>query len=211
MNRGSDGRWALVLVLLFLVGWTGHVVAETRPVMLALTPVFLLVTGVVSLVLAWPSERRIRFVLWIAVAYAITLAAEIVGVATGLVFGAYYYGPTLGPALGGVPLIIGFNWVLVVLACTSLFTGLKAWRWWAPPVAALVATGFDAILEPIAMKYDYWQWVSGEIPLQNYLAWFVLALVVALSWCWLGVRLRARSVQLLVLAQALFFAGLRLA
>jgi putative membrane protein len=45
---------------------------------------------------------------------------EVVGVKTGLIFGEYKYGSTLGIKLFEVPLIIGFNWVFVILGSISI-------------------------------------------------------------------------------------------
>jgi putative membrane protein len=42
-------------------------------------------------------------------------------------------------------------------------------------LAASLALCFDIILEPVAVKFGYWSW-GHNIPLQNYLAWFVISL-----------------------------------
>ena len=36
-------------------------------------------------------------------------------------------------------------------------------------------TVYDFFLEPVAMRFDFWDWKNGIIPLQNYAAWFVFA------------------------------------
>jgi putative membrane protein len=45
-------------------------------------------------------------------------------------------------------------------------------------LAALLAVCFDLILEPVAVKLGYWYW-AHNIPLQNYLAWFVITLAAS--------------------------------
>ena len=42
---------------------------------------------------------------------------------------------------------------------------------------ALLMVGFDLLLEPAAVKLNYWVWVKDYIPVQNYLAWFGLSFV----------------------------------
>jgi len=203
-------RFSLVLGFFFAVGVLGHALPQTRGLMLAATPWFLLLSGAAALAVAWPRQGAGRFVLWLVLAYGITLAVEIYGVASARVFGAYHYGPTLGLAVGGVPLIIGFNWVLVILACVSLFDGLPGSRWWGPLPAAILATAFDWIMEPLAVRLDYWQWDGGTIPLQNYLAWFAIALVLGASRNLLATPLGRDSLAVLVALEAIFFFVLHL-
>ena len=57
----------------------------------------------------------------------------------------------------------------------------------------------DLVIEPVAMKYGFWSWQGGQIPLQNYLAWFVVSFVLLQ----LFYRLKFRKVNLI--APALYF------
>jgi hypothetical protein len=41
---------------------------------------------------------------------------------------------------------------------------------------------FDWIMEPVAIRLDYWTWAGGDIPMQNYFAWFVIATVSAFAY-----------------------------
>lgn len=211
---------AFVLAVLFAVGAAGHVVAHTLPWMLVLTPGFLLLTSVAVAVPSLAADGR-RFALWAAGAYALTFAAEAVGVATGAVFGAYVYGPTLGWKLLGVPLIVAFNWVLVVNGAICLAGRILPSRAGAhrrialPLLAGAISVAFDWIMEPVAIRLDYWTWAGGDIPLQNYAAWFVLAAALAAFHprqlqraCELGTT--GRLAGLYVVMQAAFFGAMRL-
>ena len=42
-------------------------------------------------------------------------------------------------------------------------------------LAGLLCTLMDFVIEPIAIKYDFWSWEGNEIPLFNYLTWFVFS------------------------------------
>lgn len=227
MNRNLTGAWRLyvrtilfVLAILFSVGAAGHAGSATLPLMLRLTPGFSLLTG--ALVVA-PSLAAggWRFALWVAGAYAFTLLAEVAGVATGAVFGEYVYGSTLGWAWRGVPLIIAFNWVMVVNGAICLagwIVPARAGSWRTPALILLtgaLAAAFDFLMEPVAIRLDYWTWAGGAIPLQNYAAWFVIAGLAAAVH---PRRLRAagdlgttgRLAGMYVAMQAVFFAVLRL-
>ena len=212
---------AFVLAVLFAVGTAGHLVAHTLPWMLVLTPGFLLLTSGAVAVPSLAADGR-RFALWAAGAYALTFAAEAVGVATGAVFGEYVYGPTLGWKVWDVPVIIAFNWVMVVngaICIAGRILSLRAApgrRIALPLLAGAIAAAFDWVMEPVAIRLDYWTWAGGSIPLQNYAAWFVLAAGLAAFHprqlqraCELGTTGRLAGVY--VVLQAAFFGTLRLA
>lgn len=206
-----DIVFAVLLAGLYLVGIPSHLWPPTRPLMAVLTPYVLLATGVAALLLAIPTERRAAYLAWVGFSYVVTFALEALGVATGMVFGAYRYGEVLGSHFLGVPPVIGFNWVMVVLASIGLFSRLPGGRVYGPLLAAMAATGFDWIMEPVAIGLGYWTWDDGDIPLQNYAAWFLIALVVSAAYSLLGLRSRRDTPAILAGAQLVFFGVLRVA
>jgi putative membrane protein len=107
---------------------------------------------------------------------------EAIGVNTGLLFGTYEYGGELGPEFYGVPLVLGFNWYCVVAACSHLV--LK----WFPKnisliikaiVVGLLCVLLDYFIEPVAIKYNFWDWENSLIPMFNYVCWFIFASIFA--------------------------------
>lgn len=233
MNWLRDHRdevFAAVFLVFYAVGTAGHYVSLTRPIMLGMTPYFLLIFGVAATVTA-VREEGTRLVLWGAATYMLTFAAEAIGVATGLVFGAYDYGQTLGLHVLGVPLVIGFNWVIVVAAAcrvtqpihnsvmrrlespggrgaASAVTAAFAAAAAAAVPAALIGVVFDVLLEPVAMHFDYWDWEGGAVPLRNYAAWFVVGFVPAVAYFLSGLHVRTRVPAYYLAVQAAFFAAL---
>jgi len=210
-----------LLIILYAVGIAGHLYAPTKPLMLAMTPWFLLLCG---LVVVWPSlnEGGSRFFWWVLGTYLFTFAMEALGVATGLVFGSYIYGPVLGFGLLGVPLVIAFNWVLVVYGALRLAQRLVRPVWLLALLTAALATAFDWIMEPLAIRLNYWRWAGGDIPTQNYIAWFVIAFLATLVYSWLLGSRRGSEIRrapgraagtlaiVYLVIQTLFFAGIRL-
>ena len=183
-----------------------------------LTPGFILLTAGLALA---PSLAAggIRFGIWLAGTYVFTFALEAIGVATGRIFGTYEYGPTLGLAWRGVPLIIAFNWAMVVNGATRLAARLvppAAGGWRRPAIAGLaggIALAFDFVLEPVAIRLDYWRWPGDVVPLQNYAAWFAIAAAAAAAHPGGSGRCRelgshGRLAVFFVLAQAAFFLAL---
>ena len=194
---------------IYIVGMVLHVFAVTRPYMLLFTPVVLLVFGILALYPAWLDGDR-RLWIWMTAAYAVTLTLEIIGVKTGRVFGAYHYGPVLGLKLAGVPLVIGFNWVIVVLGAVRISEKITP-----RPVIGAVLTGtlcvlYDYVLEPVAIGLDYWQWHTVQIPLQNYAAWFLIAASAAWTYRILRIEIKSTLPSYYVGVQFLFFIGLQL-
>ncbi len=127
---------------------------------------------------------RTYFLLWSGLMVVVTHLVETFGQASGLIFGDYSYGHILLPELASVPLAIGFAWLSTLLCSAALFQRLAPARWRTRPVIAIVGTAmlmtmFDVIMEPAAIKLGYWRWEGASVPMQNYVAWFVMGLLLA--------------------------------
>jgi putative membrane protein len=167
---------ANILLQLFAVGAAGHLIYPLRPVMIFLTPFFLAFTGIFLAYLLY-REGKTRTLWWILFVYVNTFTVEALGVATGKIFGPYFYGDALGLKFFGVPLVIGMNWAFVILGGVALAKKMTRNPVLMALITGLLAAGFDFILEPVAIRLNYWHWVGGSIPFQNYAMWFTLAFV----------------------------------
>lgn len=192
------------LYIIFFVGIVGHLYDPLQNLMLFLTPATLLLTGLVVLFYSYKTSVN-NFLLWAACTYIVTFILEVIGVKTGLIFGEYNYGSTLGIKLFEVPLIIGFNWVFVILGTISIARLLTSNILLSAIISAFIALIFDLILEPIAVKLDYWTWAADIIPLQNYLAWFVIALISSFGFSYLKVKVTSKISLHYLLVQFVFF------
>ena len=215
MNSKRANRWwesplvpAIVLTVFYSVGLIGHFLSLTRPLMLAITPYFLYGFALIPL---WPvvRERRTGVYLWALSTLVITFFLEVVGTHTGLIFGPYTYGPTLGFKLLQVPVVIALNWLIVIMAVLNLTASMGS-SFLAALLVGVGAVLFDFVMEPVAMALDYWTWQAENIPLQNYLAWFVIAFAAALVFRLLRLRVDSRIPFLYVAIQFMFFLVLRL-
>lgn len=149
-----------------------------------------------------------RFWAWAVSVALLCFLAEWIGVTYGVLFGHYRYGTVLGPALAGVPLLIGVNWVIVCAGAACVAGRITSQR----PLQALLGAGFatlyDWLLEPVAVRQGYWQWHGGAIPLYNYVCWFGLSLLVMLLWQ--KARLKPNFFGIILfLVQLVFFGLLR--
>lgn len=204
-----DTLFLLIIADFYLVGLIFHAIPVTLPYMLLLTPLVLLVFGVLG-VYPLIKEGRRRIWAWAAATYAVTLSLEIIGVQTGMVFGSYYYGGVLGLKLAEVPLVIGFNWVIVVLGAARFSERVTKSPLLAALLVGAVCVVYDFVLEPVAIGLDYWQWEGGHIPLQNYAAWFLIAAVAAWFYRRLGLTADSRLPEWYVGVQFIFFIGLQI-
>jgi bisanhydrobacterioruberin hydratase len=209
---------ALPLIgIFYIVGLTGHLYQPTFDLMLDLTPFVILIFGVWAFAAA-VKGARIRLLIWALITYLITFTLEAVGVATGTVFGEYWYGETLGVQLFEVPLVIGFNWTIIIMGLSDIIrrslltlqSGIskQLLSVAAAFFAALGAVIFDVIMEPVAMAYNYWQWGSKEVPLHNYIAWFIIAFIFSLTFQFTGMKTKSSILPGYIAIQALFFLGL---
>jgi putative membrane protein len=198
-----------VMIVFFIVGFAGHRMRRTEALMLRLTPAFLVVFGLVALLpVLW--EAGLPLLAWALAVLVLTFLLEAIGTATGRIFGPYTYGKTLGPRLLAVPVVIAFNWLMVILGALSLAQRLVAWPVLAALVGALLAAGFDVLLEPTAVRLDYWSWQAPAIPVRNYVAWFLIALAAALPFSLLGLGVSTRLPAIYFLVQLVYFAALRI-
>lgn len=141
----------------------------------------------------YPRHERPKFAIVSISVIVVSFGIEWLGVQTGQIFGVYVYGQTLRPSIDGVPISIGCAWFVMLIASTAVAQKIapKSCRGEVTspiglgdltPIAFLVAllmVCFDLLMEPAAMKLDYWTWMDSHIPAQNYLVWFGLGFIFA--------------------------------
>ena len=75
---------------------------------------------------------------------------------------------------------------------------------------ATLAVLFDWLMEPAAVKLGYWKWLgNGEIPLYNYMCWFVISMLLLFVFHKLQFNKQNKFAVNLLLIQAMFFLLLR--
>lgn len=194
----------IFLIIIYFVGILGHSFEYTQSIMFSLTPFTLLLTGTIVLVFVFRNSD-VSFVIWFAIVYLITFSLEVVGVKTGMIFGNYKYGDVLGLKLLDTPLIIGFNWVITVLGALNLAILLTKKSFTVIFFTGLFAILFDFLLEPVAIKFDYWKWENNVIPIQNYIAWFLIASVAASIFVFLKIEVKNKLALNYLIIQSVFF------
>lgn len=196
-----------IIIILFSVGIIGHSISQLRNLMILLTPTTLSITTVI-VVLNILKEKRSTNFNWILVVVLFTLAIEILGVKTKLIFGDYEYGNVLGIKIYDVPIIIGFNWALIILGAIQISEKYIDKKYIAIIVSSFLAVLFDFILEPVAVKLVYWSWKGNNIPVQNYLAWFVISLLASFLYFILKIKINSSLPKIYFIVQIIFFSSL---
>ena len=164
-----------ILVLYFSVGVAGLIWPVTAGLFTRLIPLTLLASTAV--LLAFHEKWLPRHVWVFALIALLGYLVELAGVATGLIFGEYQYHDALGFKILGTPPIIGINWLMLIYAVYGIFEKYSLHPALRIFAGATLMVAYDIILEPVAIALDMWTWGGGDIPIQNYVAWFVISVV----------------------------------
>ena len=136
--------------------------------------------------------------LFITLTILIGLIFECIGVATSLIYGPYHYTGKLGPKfLDLVPFTIPVAWTMMLYPSYIIATRVtpasrRTWVWVTgfAVVGAFVMTAWDLVMDPVMVAADHWVWeIDGAyfgIPLQNFLGWFLTALIILLLFLVIG-------------------------
>jgi putative membrane protein len=195
---------AVVLVVFHLVGILG-LSGAFKSWFLQLTPFNLLLS--IACLLALQPSKNLKLLLFIAFSFTLGFGAEWLGVHTGYLFGDYHYGWVLGIKFDGIPLLIGVNWVMLTIVSGDLTRRFIKNRLLSVVLAALLMTGLDYLIEPVAVQLGFWFWHSPEIPVFNYISWFLVALPMQWMYHWFASG-NNPAAKWLLLSQILFFAVL---
>lgn len=205
MRKLIPEKYAIVfLTIIYAVGIAGFCLPTLQKWVVPLTPINIAMAFLFVLLYQQGKNTKFFFVLLCIAVLGYFL--EYLGVETGKIFGEYKYGKTLGPSWQGIPFAIGLNWASLVLLSCNIANRFIKHKIAATIAAAIGMVMIDYLIEPVAMKYDFWNWKGNEIPFQNYIAWFAAALVFCLYYTQtIKVKYNKLATAVLVL-QIVFFA-----
>lgn len=168
-----------------------------------------------------PSKKYFIFFL---IAFMTGMITEIIGVNSGLLFGHYQYSNVFGLKLFGVPLLIGLNWFIIVTCAGSFFNQILslvqqkfslnfskiALVIYEIVGGAIIATCFDIILEPVAIQLNFWIWENSQVPISNYICWFLISAALLAVNRYFKMLERNSFATILFIIQGSFFLTLNL-
>lgn len=178
------------------------------------------------------SQKDWYFYTYLGICIAVGFIVEIIAVYTGLIFGEVSFGNTLGPKLLNVPVLIGFQWFVIIFTCANViyhFYGDVLKRFNEHKIlledssqrflimglvidAALLSSFFDWLIEPVAQKLDFWHWNNdGSASIYNYICWFLVSCILHLFFFNAKFNIAKPNTFAINLffIQALFFLALR--
>lgn len=185
----------------YAVGIAGFTIPFTRQLFSELIGFSILMSAALMIYFHRPWSGRF-FIASLGVILA-GFFVEVAGVSTGQVFGEYQYGNNLGPRLFDTPLLIGLNWWMLIYIVSQLTRRTTLDSFSQLIIGAAIMTGYDVFLEPVAIATGMWNWSGHGVPIQNYLAWFVISFLFLGVFRWIKpgynnpVAVRLLTVQLL--------------
>jgi putative membrane protein len=196
------------LIIFYMVGIAGFLVPQTRQLFEMLIPLSLCVNLFMLFLFHKPFNKK--HLLFFAGVVVFTFVIEAVGVKTGMLFGEYFYGKSLSVKLFETPLLIGFNWLMLTYGVVQLLRINTQIRKYSVVLGALLMTGYDFIMEPVAMKTDMWSWLFSQVPLQNYIAWFLVSAIVIACFELFSIKTDNKIAGRIFMLQFIFFAVLNI-
>jgi putative membrane protein len=206
----SINRKAISIIVIFhLVGLIGLSIPFTRSIFLYLVPWHLLLMMAVIVL----NHNRVdtRFIFFLVLIFISGFAAEWAGIHKHWFFGDYSYGRTLGFKVLDVPLIVGVNWFLLTYSASVLMQRSRLKSMFLRIIlGSLILVLLDLLIEPVAVRLDYWHWAGDVIPLKNYLSWFLASIVMLSIYELFRFKYQSVVAPVFLLIQFIFFGILNL-
>ncbi len=203
MKKNQGVLLIAILIIFHMVGLIGIMLPDFKQLILSLS--FLNLLLAFTVIILAENENILLLISFLSIAFIIGISVELIGVHTGMLFGDYSYGANLGPKLWGVPLVIGINWGVLSITTASITQKINLPVYLKIIVNAFLLVLFDFVMEPVAMKSDFWSWKNDEIPLFNYVCWFFVALILQLIYHWIRKPKSNKVFNALFVIQLLFF------
>jgi len=196
----------IILGLFHISGIIAIIATPFKYVFLSLTPLNLLISSVLLFIFheKYSKIQVLSFVIIAILGYIF----EVIGVNTGKIFGVYCYGPVLGWKLLETPLIIGVNWIILTYSITYSWSNFIENKWLLAILSAVSLVLLDVIIEPVAVIYNFWRWENDIIPIQNYVAWGIIAFLFCLTLAFLKKKSTNKFTPYFIGTQVIFFSAL---
>ncbi len=179
MGKGgciSSRAATISIIIIHFFGAIGLSYPPLRPYFQLATPLNLLITSVI--LFSFHRQWNLQFYIFAVGCFILGFLVEVAGVKTGVIFGEYSYGSTLGFKIWDVPILIGLNW-LILIYCTGVWAHhLVNNVLLRSSLGSLMMVVLDFFIEPVAISLDFWAWDGGEIPTHNFLGWLITAFLL---------------------------------
>ena len=205
--KNKDALLQVILAVIYFVGIIGFSQAKFRDTLLPASGVVLYLS---TLAIALASKNKMKFIVFMSIAFLIGFGAEVIGVNTSYLFGNYVYGVNLGPKLLNVSIVIGLLWGVLALGAASMVDQISLFSRWKVFFGAAIMLGVDLIMEPVAIANQFWSWEGGDVPLYNYVCWFLIAILLQLILRKFKLNEKNKVYNTLLILMVVFFGFLNL-
>ena len=153
------------LLWLFTISGILGILSQHQNWFLSLTPLNLLLTALIVLcnIKNWGLKTLLAFF----IPFTLGFVSEALGV--------NYYGNNLGYKVFGVPLLICANWAILTFITADVAKHFTKNSWFSALIGAVLMTILDLIIEVSAPRFDFWEFEGKVVPVQNYIAWLIIA------------------------------------
>ena len=174
----TNNKMIISVMLLSLVHFSGllGIQSHYRDWFLGFTPLNLILS---TALLFWNQEKLNKKIIIAFITILLTgLTIEIIGVKTGMVFGYYKYGDTFGFKFMDVPVVIGMNWAALCFASACFINKYyKISNLKKALICSIIPVSIDFFIEQLCEKLDFWYWQNSQIPLQNFISWYLFTFI----------------------------------
>ena len=204
-NNTTSKISVFIIWLFHLCGMVG-ISYGNKEFFLAFTPINLFI----SFVLLFVNQKQLesKELKSAFLIFFIGMMSEILGVNYGLIFGDYVYLDNLGVKILGVPVLIGVNWIILTYITGSLSSFIFKNKYVSILMGAILMIALDLLIEPVAPLLGFWIFDLPEVPLQNYVGWFVIGLITQVIFQLKIVEKEFTFSTHLLIVNAIFFAFL---
>jgi bisanhydrobacterioruberin hydratase len=195
----------LYLFVIYFVGIIG-IAIPLHPDFVYLTP---LNFGVSLLLVAFGQKKwSKRLIISVLSIYFLGWLAEVIGVNGGWLFGDYYtYGAAMGWQIFNTPFTAGILWVIVITGMAALENIFFAEKNILVKsfFGAIGLVGLDFLIEPVAVKLNFWRWAQGSVPIQNYVSWLMISFLLLGFFHYFIPKFQNKIAIVLLVLQIIFF------
>lgn len=202
-NIINKPNFIFYVIIIYIVGFLGLSLTFSSGLFIKLIPWNILLANLVLFFSIKTIHARLLFsIIFIGIS---GFYLEYFGIKTGQIFGVYEYGKTLGPKALDVPLLIGLNWVFMVLTSVEVSKKITKNNILIPFLSGACMLLYDIFLEKFAIHFGLWYWYSDGVPIQNYVSWFAFGTFFSCIYYFTNRDVEIPIARPLYLIQILFF------
>jgi len=169
-------RFSIFFVWLINISGFFGLLSDQKDFFLIMSPLAILITFIL-LILNYDFKQK-GFITALISIITIGFLVEFLGVNYDLFFGSYEYGNNLGYKIGGVPIIMSVNWLVLIFLAGSFTEKIIPNSLLLKVLfGSLLMVFLDIFLEICAPKLDYWKFNEEVVPISNYNSWFIISAI----------------------------------